>query len=244
MLKSKLAVSSRLRRKRPAPFGRLGLGDCVVAALLLGAGAAPGQAQVPEAGRGTGAKPTALAGPAAKAKSPAPPTAAGGTGTPTPAGYTIGPDDSLAVVFWREKELSAEVVVRPDGMISLPLINDLRAEGLTPEQLRVTLTTAAAKFVEEPTVTVVVKAINSRKVFITGQVGKPGPYPLGGPTTVLQLISMAGGVADYADKEKIIVLRTAGGKSVALPFNYKDVMTGKKLQQNVELKPGDSVIVP
>jgi len=177
--------------------------------------------------------------------------AAGGVGTQpasaavaTPAGYIIGPDDNLAIVFWREKELSADVVVRPDGMISLPLINDVRAEGLTPEQLRQTLTTAAAKFVEEPTVTVVVKAINSRKVFITGQVGKPGPYPLGGPTTVLQLISMAGGVAEYASKEKIIVLRTEGGKSVALPFNYKEVMTGKKLQQNVELKPGDSVIVP
>ena len=82
---------------------------------------------------------------------------------------------SLTIVFWREKELSADVVVRPDGMISLPLINDVRAEGLTPEQLRVALTTAASKFVEEPTVTVVVKAINSRKVFITGQVGKPGP---------------------------------------------------------------------
>ena len=86
------------------------------------------------------------------------------------------------------------------------------------------MTAAAAKFVEEPTVTVVVKAINSRKVFITGQVAKPGPYPLGGPTTVLQLISTAGGVAEYADKEKIVVLRTEAGKSVALPFNYKEVI--------------------
>ena len=90
----------------------------------------------------------------------------------------------------------------------------------------------------------VVKAINSRKVFITGQVGKPGPYPLGGPTTVLQLIATAGGVAEYAKKSKIIVLRTEGGKAVALPFNYEEVMKGKSLQQNIELKPGDTVIVP
>jgi polysaccharide export outer membrane protein len=156
----------------------------------------------------------------------------------------IGPDDLLDVVFWREKELSASVVVRPDGMISLPLINDVRAEGLTPEQLRLALTTAAAKFVEEPTVTVVVKAINSRKVFITGQVGKPGPYPLNGPTTVLQLIAMAGGVAEYADKSKILVVRKESGKDLALPFNYSEVTSGKRLQQNIELKPGDSVIVP
>lgn len=188
--------------------------------------AAPG-AQPAPAGRGAGATNTTAA-----------------DGVATPAGYTIGPDDGLAIVFWREKDLSADVVVRPDGMISLPLLNDIRAAGLTPEQLRQTLTTAAAKFVEEPTVTVVVKAINSRKVSITGQVGKPGPYPLSGPMTVLQLLAAAGGVAEYADKEKIIVIRIEGGKSVALKFNYKEVMNGKKLEQNIELKPGDTVIVP
>jgi polysaccharide export outer membrane protein len=175
------------------------------------------------------------------ATAPVPPAA---STLATPAGYVIGPDDLLDVVFWREKELSSSVVVRPDGMISLPLINDVRAEGLTPEQLRLALTTAAAKFVEEPTVTVVVKVINSRKVFITGQVGKPGPYPLNGPTTVLQLIATAGGVAEYADKSKILVVRREGGKDVAFPFNYSEVTNGKRLQQNIELKPGDSVIVP
>lgn len=165
-------------------------------------------------------------------------------GVATPPGFVIGPDDALAVVFWREKELSADVVVRPDGMISLPLLNDVKAEGLTPEQLRVALTTAAGKFVEDPTVTVVVKAINSRKVFITGQVGKPGPYPLGGPMTVLQLIAMSGGVAEYAKKSKVVVVRKEAGKDVTYPFNYEEVMEGKKLQQNIELKPGDTVIVP
>jgi len=102
----------------------------------------------------------------------------------------------LSIVYWREKDLSADVVVRPDGLISLPLLNDVNASGLTPEQLRVAISQGASKFVEEPTVSVVVKAINSRKVFITGQVAKPGPVPLGGPMTVLQLIAMAGGVAE------------------------------------------------
>ena len=199
----------------------------VLMCLSIATGAAHAEAQAQTGARGSGAAPTAQP-----------------EGVATPPGYVIGPDDALTVVFWREKELSADVVVRPDGMISLPLLNDVKAEGLTPEQLRVSLTSAAAKFVEEPTVTVVVKAINSRKVFITGQVSKPGPYPLGGPTTVLQLIAMAGGIAEYADKKEITILRNENGRQIALPFNYKDVMKGKKLQQNIELKAGDTVVVP
>ena len=165
-------------------------------------------------------------------------------GVTAPAGYVIGPDDQLAIVYWREKDMSADVVVRPDGMISLPLLNDIKASGLTPEQLRAAITQGASKFVEEPTVSVVVKAINSRRVFITGMVAKPGPYPLGGPTTVLQLISTAGGLAEYANKKKIVVVRKENGREITLPFNYEDVMKGKKMAQNIELKPGDSVIVP
>jgi len=166
-------------------------------------------------------------------------------GVPLPADYVIGPEDVLTVVFWREKDMSSDsVVVRPDGMISMPLLNDVKAAGLTPEQLRDQLTKAAEKFVEGPTVSVVVKAINSRKVFITGQIGKPGPYPLAGPTTVLQLIAMAGGVHEFADAKNITILRTENGRQVALRFNYKDVMKRKNLQQNIELKPGDTIIVP
>jgi polysaccharide export outer membrane protein len=173
------------------------------------------------------------------AKAPALPA-----GITPPTGYVIGPDDQLSVVYWREKDMSADVVVRPDGLISLPLLNDVQASGLTPEQLRAAITQGAAKFVEEPTVSVVVKAINSRKVFITGQVNKPGPYPLGAPTTVLQLITIAGGVAEYADKGKIIVLRNENGKQSTFRFNYQDVTKGKNLAQNIELKPGDTVVVP
>jgi polysaccharide export outer membrane protein len=155
-----------------------------------------------------------------------------------------GPDDALAVVFWREKDLSAEVVVRPDGMISLPLLNDVKAEGLTPEQLRVSLATAAAKFVEEPTVTVVVKQINSRKVFITGQVGKPGSYPLTAPHSVLQLIALAGGLGEYAEGGNITIMRPGQGSTSVLKFNYKKVSKGQALEQNIQLMPGDTVVVP
>src|SRR5687768_9622183 len=139
---------------------------------------------------------------------PAGPTAAVTPAVTPPPDYVIGPDDVLNIVFWREKDISGEVTVRPDGKVSLPLLNDVQAAGFTPEQLRKQLTTAAGKFIEAPEVTVIVRAINSRKVFITGQVAKPGPYPLGGPTTVLQLIATAGGVAEYAKTKNIVVMRT------------------------------------
>ena len=141
-----------------------------------------------------------------KPQQPPPPagTATNGTATPpanlpagvaAPADFVIGPNDVLTIVFWRDKDMSSDVQVRPDGKISLPLLNDVQAAGLTPEQLRVQITAAATRLVEDPTVSVVVKEINSRRVFITGQVAKPGTYALSGPTTVLQLIAMAGGFA-------------------------------------------------
>jgi polysaccharide export outer membrane protein len=161
-----------------------------------------------------------------------------------PPSYVIGPDDSLAILFWSEKELSGDVIVRPDGKISLPLLNEIQAAGLTPEQLRASLTRAAQKYVEDGTVTVVVKAINSRRVFITGQVTKPGAYPLPGPMTVLQLIAIAGGLVEYADAKNISVIRTENGTSLSYPFNFNDVRNRKNVEQNIELKPGDTVIVP
>lgn len=161
-----------------------------------------------------------------------------------PADYVIGPEDVLTIVFWREKDLSGDVAVRPDGRISLPLLNEVDAAGLTPEQLRVRLTQAADKFLTEPTVTVVVKQINSRKVFITGQVAKQGYYALGGPTTVLQLIAMAGGTLEYADEKNISITRLEKGKQVRLKFNYEDFKKGKNLEQNITLRPGDTIIVP
>jgi polysaccharide export outer membrane protein len=129
-------------------------------------------------------------------------------------------------------------------MISLPLLNDIQAAGLTPDQLREKVMGEANKFVEDPNATVVVKEINSRKVFITGMVTKPGSYPLVGPMNVLQLIAMAGGLLEYADRGKISVMRTEKGNPVAYPFNYDWVRDRKNLRQNIELKPGDTVLVP
>jgi polysaccharide export outer membrane protein len=165
-------------------------------------------------------------------------------GVALPADYVIGPEDVLAVLFWRDKEMSGDYVVRPDGQITLPLLNDVQAAGLTPEQLRDALTTAASKLIEDPSVTVGVKAINSRKVFITGMVGKGGAYPLTSPTTVVQLISVAGGLHEFADEKNILIVRAENGRQVAYKFNYRDFSKGKNLKQNILLKPGDQVIVP
>jgi polysaccharide export outer membrane protein len=165
-------------------------------------------------------------------------------GATLPAGYVIGPDDVLSIVFWRDKDMSAEVVVRPDGRVSLPLLNDIQAAGITPEELRVQLEKAAGKYVSEPNATVVVKTINSRKVYITGNVLKPGTYPLNGDMSVLQLIAIAGGLQEYADSKKIVVMRKEEGRDRFFSFNYKDVVKQKNVQQNIPLKPGDTVVVP
>jgi polysaccharide export outer membrane protein len=178
-----------------------------------------------------------------------PPTAAAAaaprpTDPVVPPGYVIGTDDLLSIVYWKDKDMSADAQVRPDGRIALPLINEVHAAGLTPDQLRLKILEESKKYMEDANVTVVVRQINSRKVFITGEVNRPGPYPLTATTTVMQLISMAGGLREYADSKKIVIMRTENGKSVGLKFNYKDVTSGKNLQQNIELKPGDTVVVP
>jgi polysaccharide export outer membrane protein len=161
-----------------------------------------------------------------------------------PADYIIGPEDVLTVVYWRDKDMTSEVAVRSDGKISLPLLNDVQAAGLTPKQLRDWLVEASKEYFEDPAVSVGVKLMNSRKVFITGEVHKPGPYPLVGPTTVLELISLAGGLKDYADRKNILIVRNENGRQTSYLFNYKDVVSRKNLKQNIELKPHDTVIVP
>ncbi len=172
------------------------------------------------------------------------PKGGGKSAVDAPPGYVIGPLDVLEVLFWRDKDLSAEVVVRPDGKISLPLLNDVAVTGMTPEQLRASLLVQAKKFVEDPSVTVVVRQINSRKVFITGQVTRPGSYPLTTATTVLQLLAIAGGLTEFADGKNVTILRQEAGKPQSLKFSYEDVRKGKKLEQNILLRVGDTVIVP
>lgn len=158
--------------------------------------------------------------------------------------YVIGPDDVLSILFWRDKDTSTDVVVRPDGKITLPLLNDIVAAGLTPEQLRASIQKAAEQYFQDPNVSVVVKAVNSRRVYVTGSVNKPGPYLLTSKTTVLQMLAQAGGLGDFAKKDKIAVMRTVNGQTQLFKFNYKDVIEGKKLEQNIELRPGDTIVVP
>jgi polysaccharide export outer membrane protein len=158
--------------------------------------------------------------------------------------YVIGPEDVLGVLFWREQDMSGDVQVRPDGMITLPLIGDMAAAGLRPDALKAQIEEAAARFLTEPNASVVVRAINSRKVFITGEIVKPGEYPLTAPRTVMQLIALAGGLNEYADANNIIVMRMENGAQRSFKFRCKDVAKGRGLEQNVMLLPGDTVVVP
>jgi polysaccharide biosynthesis/export protein len=159
--------------------------------------------------------------------------------------YVIGPDDLLSVVFWRDQQLSGDVLVRPDGKISLPLLDDVQAAGLTPKQLRDRLVGEARRFVSEPVATVVVRQVNSRKVYITGFVARPGQYALTPQMTVLQLIATAGGLQDFAKSKEIRIVRSENGKSSSIRFDYDEITKNPdKAAQTFELKPGDTIIVP
>jgi polysaccharide export outer membrane protein len=158
--------------------------------------------------------------------------------------YVIGPQDVLDISVWKEPEVSRSVPVRPDGKISLPLLNDVQAAGLTPSQLITQITTGLSKFMTNPEVTVIVTAINSQHVYILGEVGRPGGYVLLPDMTVLQAVSNAGGLTQFANGKKIYVLRPDGPKQDKLFFNYKEVLDGKHPEQNITLKQGDTVVVP
>jgi polysaccharide export outer membrane protein len=162
----------------------------------------------------------------------------------TDATYVIGPEDVLNIDVWKEKEISSTVPVRPDGKISLPLLNDVQAAGLTPMQLQNAIRDGLKKFISDPQVTVIVTQINSRKIFVLGEVARPGAFSMLPHMTVLQAISTAGGFSQFAKESGVYVLRTENGRQITLPFNYKDVVKGKRPEQNIELKPGDTIVVP
>ena len=164
---------------------------------------------------------------------------------PLPTNYVIGVEDLLGVVFWREqdKALSTDVVVRPDGKISVPMLNDIPAAGLTPEQLAASIQQAAAKYIRDAAATVIVREIRSRKVYVIGEVTMPGTVQLGNEMNVLQVIAEAGGFLEHANKTDIVIVRKENGTERRLKFNYKDVVRGKNLEQNIRLLPGDTVIV-
>jgi polysaccharide export outer membrane protein len=181
---------------------------------------------------------------AAPAVMPPDVVAAIAAGVAVPADYVIGPEDVLQFIFWREKDLSVDGFVRPDGKVSIPLLNDVQAAGLTPEQLTKEITVQAQRYVEDPNVTVIVKQINSRKVYVVGQVPKTGAFVVTSPLNVLQLLAIAGGVLEYADAKNIHLDRTENGKTTSYRFNYDEVIHGKNLAQNIMVKPGDTIVVP
>ncbi|MGH9555216.1 MAG: polysaccharide biosynthesis/export family protein [Terriglobales bacterium] len=158
--------------------------------------------------------------------------------------YMIGAEDVLNVSVWKEPELTQTVPVRPDGNISLPLINDVPAVGLTPMQLAAHITARFKQYLAEPRVTVIVAQINSRRFYILGEVARPGAFPLLPNMTVLQALSTAGGMREFANPSKIYVLRNENGSAKKYPFNYKQVIAGKRVEQDIQLKPGDTVVVP
>jgi polysaccharide export outer membrane protein len=216
-----MAAISRSRNIAERPARRARLTIAVLAVLLIVVGVArPGVA------------------------APPPQNADGQQGVTPPPDYVIGPGDVLDIVFWRNKDMSAQAVVRPDGCISLPLLDDVTAAGLSPDALGHDLEQRAKRYFDAPSVTVIIQQINSRHVYITGRVAKPGEYPLYGPSTVLQLISTAGGLSEYAHKDDIVIVRTANGRSERHHFNYDDVIKGKHPDENILLKPGDTVVVP
>ena len=162
---------------------------------------------------------------------------------PVPPDYVIGVEDVLSVMFWRDKDMSADVVVRPDGKISLPLLNDIPAAGLTPHQLNSAIKDGARKFIRDADVTVIVKEIHSRKVFVIGEVNRPGTIQLVREMTVLQALGESGGFLEHANKGDIVVVRTDNGREQRFKFNYNEVVRGKKTEQNILLRPGDTILV-
>jgi polysaccharide export outer membrane protein len=158
--------------------------------------------------------------------------------------FKLGPDDVLDIVVWNNKELSRTVPVRPDGRISLPLINDVQAAGLTPMQLRDVLTRRLGKYMTSPEVSVVVKEVHSFAVSVMGEVRKAGRYELKTRATVLDAIAAAGGFTEFASRSKVSVLRNDNGKSTRIRFNYNKGVSGDGAQEIPLLRPGDVVVVP
>lgn len=158
--------------------------------------------------------------------------------------YKIGPQDVLRIDVWKEPDISRTIPVRPDGKISLPLLNDVQASGLTAMQLAATLRESLSKYLTSPQVTVTVSEFNSRRVYITGEISHAGALPLLPGMTVLQALSSAGGFTQFAKLKNIYVLRNEDGKQVKHPFNYKEVVKGNLPEQNILLQPGDTVVVP
>ena len=166
------------------------------------------------------------------------------SGSVNAAGYSIGPEDVLEISVWKEEGLQSEVLVRPDGKISFPLVGDIQAEGKTPEQLRHEIAGWLRKYIPDPVVTVLVKKIAAYKIYVLGQINKPGQYTVGIYLDVMQALALAGGLNPYAAENDIRIIRRQGDKEIVIPFEYSEVKKGRNLGQNIILKSGDVVVVP
>ena len=196
--------------------------------LVLAAGSMWGQAAKPEAQPAEPPKTTLE-------------EAAKGVGAPVdPKTFQIGPEDILLIRVWREPELSGPLAVRPDGKVTLPLVGEIQAAGLTPDQLTKSVAEALSKFINRPEVLVSVQAVHSKKYLVSGEVYRPGAFPLVTPMTVMEAIVQAGGLRDFANKKKIVIIRG----TQRLNFNYNDIIKGKNLSQNVRVEHGDHIVVP
>ena len=158
--------------------------------------------------------------------------------------YLIGPEDTLEIDVWKEKDLQKEVLVRPDGWITFPLVGNIEAKGKTAQQLQDEMTEWLRQYIPNPVVTVSVKKISSYKIYVIGRVNKPGDYVVGHYIDVLQALTLAGGLTPFAEEKKIKVVRKKNGKETILPFDYSAVKKGKRMEQNINLMSGDVIIVP
>jgi len=158
--------------------------------------------------------------------------------------YLIGPDDILDIYVWKEPELTREVTVMSDGRITFPLIGEIMAKGQTVTGLKELITEKLKSYVDAPEITVIIQESRSRRIYTIGKLSRPGPYPLAHDMTVLQALSTAGGFAEWADTKNILIIRREGQKEVKIRFNYKEFISGKKIAQNILLKPYDTIVVP
>jgi polysaccharide export outer membrane protein len=195
----------------------------------------PARHESPTAASAAAPEPTAAPTPAA----PAAPAIV----EPLGDAFRIGPEDVLDVQVWKNPELSRVIPVRPDGMISLPLVNDIRAAGLTPIELRQQVTQRLSEFIPSPEVSVIVREVHSVKVAVVGAVRMPGHYEVNSTATVLELIARAQGLTEFADRGRIVVLRQNGKATKRIPFNYRKVADGSE-QDNFVVQPGDIIVVP
>jgi polysaccharide export outer membrane protein len=222
-----------------AGCGTLGIGGHQQVAVDLTPAAAPADPAATEPAPAPGASAVTPPTPTAPASTPAAPVVA----LVDSDAFRIGPEDILDVQVWKQEDLSRVVPVRPDGMISLPLVNDIQAAGLTPSSLRSEITRRLTEFVPSPEVSVIVREVHSVKVAVLGAVRMPGHYEVKSPATVLELIARAQGLTEFADRGRIVVMRQSGTTTSRIPFNYRKVAEGSE-QDNFYVRPGDIIVVP